>query len=348
MKHQAWQHPKLTRLSGHLEIPRYAAAGLVEGLVSFACHFAEDGGVGKYENSELAKWLGWQGAPDDLVDSLVKSGWLDSVEGDQRLVIHDWSDHMPDFIRKRLARASQKKDAKSQSDRRRQPSSAVVRTTADNGCLPNQSKPNETPPFPPRPQKDEEGGLELESWVSVEDRLGRCGVTLASNAVITAKGNGVDPLAVSALIDHFEGHPGAWKAGALYSQVCKAIPGSSPEQHWPAPAKAYSSQQNSERLYDEMESRRARVSEFHAERQADQVKMEELESRYGEQFDNLTDEECLAMIGDNSTLQRRFSKEGRNLPTIRRHLLEAIASGDPPTPLANSVEVDHDCARKGA
>jgi hypothetical protein len=100
MKTPAMDHPKMHRLARILNIPRYAAWGLMEGLWNFATRYAPAGNVGKYPNQELADALAWDGEPDKLIDAITESGWLDRHET-ERLIIHDWHEHAPDYLKKR-------------------------------------------------------------------------------------------------------------------------------------------------------------------------------------------------------------------------------------------------------
>jgi hypothetical protein len=95
-------HPKFKNLVALLDLRYYEAIGILEGIWQLAMMSANKGDIGKFTNEEISNALQWRGDADGLIDALVKSRWLDAVEDDRRLVIHDWHDHAPDFIRKRL------------------------------------------------------------------------------------------------------------------------------------------------------------------------------------------------------------------------------------------------------
>jgi len=99
MKRGTVFHPKFQRLQARLSIPAYAAAGILEMLWQMAGMFARRGDIGRFSNSEIAAWLGWQGDPDELIEALVDAGWLDRCET-HRLVIHDWQDHADAGVRR--------------------------------------------------------------------------------------------------------------------------------------------------------------------------------------------------------------------------------------------------------
>lgn len=105
MKMQTLDHPKLRRLMKLLDVPRYAAAGILETLWQLTAAHADAGDVGRFSNEEIADHLGWQGDHDKLVEALLTAGWLDEST-EYRLVVHDWPDHAPEFIQKREKRGT--------------------------------------------------------------------------------------------------------------------------------------------------------------------------------------------------------------------------------------------------
>jgi hypothetical protein len=93
----------MKRLCQRLNIPQYAAVGLLESLWHLAAKEAPQGDIGKLSNEDIALGLDWNGDADELVASLVQSRWLDEQDG-ARLVVHDWHIHCEDTIDVRLAR----------------------------------------------------------------------------------------------------------------------------------------------------------------------------------------------------------------------------------------------------
>lgn len=89
---------KFKRLMRKLgEGPR-GTVGLLELLWQITARDARDGGIGRYTNEEIAVGCDWHGDPDDLVAALVECRWLDEHPG-VRLVIHDWADHLPNYVK---------------------------------------------------------------------------------------------------------------------------------------------------------------------------------------------------------------------------------------------------------
>lgn len=98
MKHKTVTLVKFKSLSRRLGQPMCFTAGVLECLWQFCLIHAKDGCLSKYTADDLACWMEWPGDPDELIDSLVASRWLDrSDTGD--LSIHDWSEHCPNWVK---------------------------------------------------------------------------------------------------------------------------------------------------------------------------------------------------------------------------------------------------------
>lgn len=137
MKRRTPDHPKVLALATALKIPRYAAVGLLEMLWHFTAEFAPQGDIGRYTDEHIATACGWieasqrgrirggdQGRTSSLGTALVATGFLER-HPEVRLTVHDWQDHMPDFVKKQLERKGLKVFVSGQRQ-----------TTADNGSLP--------------------------------------------------------------------------------------------------------------------------------------------------------------------------------------------------------------------
>jgi hypothetical protein len=105
MKRTAMQHTKLKRLVRVLQIPQYAAVGILESLWHLTAREALMGNIGKLTNEDIAAWIDWEGDADSLVAALVSSGWIDE-DSTHRLVIHDWLEHADDTTKKAISRHS--------------------------------------------------------------------------------------------------------------------------------------------------------------------------------------------------------------------------------------------------
>jgi hypothetical protein len=131
MKRGTPRHRKLLRLAEMLGIERTEAAGIVELLWHLCAEQTPRGDVGLLTNREIAVGIYSSRDPDQLVAALVAAGWLDE-DGEHRLLVHDWADHVDDATRKRLARQGV--------------SIISRRTSADNGghCPPKSAPLDET------------------------------------------------------------------------------------------------------------------------------------------------------------------------------------------------------------
>lgn len=86
-----------------LGVPRYVAMGLLEGLWYMTAMNAQEGDIGRFSNKEIAGWLEWPGDPDELIEALTESGFLDRSKK-YRLLIHHWPEHCPNHIRNNFKR----------------------------------------------------------------------------------------------------------------------------------------------------------------------------------------------------------------------------------------------------
>ena len=104
MKLNTINHPKLLRLRRRLSIPTWGAVGLLESLWHLTAQHAKDGAIGKtFTNEDIANAIGWEGCPNNLIEAFVSSGWLDMCESN-RLLVHDWHEHCPEFVKGNIRR----------------------------------------------------------------------------------------------------------------------------------------------------------------------------------------------------------------------------------------------------
>lgn len=109
MKRGILEHFKTLRLADRLSTPerpcdKADAVGILEGLCNhFAPRSAPQGNIGRCTNREIAVGVGSSRDPDELVQALIASGWLDE-HPEHRLLIHDWEQHADEAVRKWLIR----------------------------------------------------------------------------------------------------------------------------------------------------------------------------------------------------------------------------------------------------
>jgi hypothetical protein len=117
MKTGTPNHIKTKRLARKLKLPLYSVVGILETLWHLTADCADDGGIGRHSNEEIAAYLEWGGDCDELVDALVSSGWLDAHPL-HRLIVHDWMEHAPKFIKDRVSKRKIRTYVSSESDKR--------------------------------------------------------------------------------------------------------------------------------------------------------------------------------------------------------------------------------------
>lgn len=93
----------MRNLARKLGVPSYAAVGVMESLWHFAARYTPRGDIGKFEDQAIADAIGWLGSAEGLVDALCVVGWLDRIDGPDRLHVHDWEDHCDRSVKKFLA-----------------------------------------------------------------------------------------------------------------------------------------------------------------------------------------------------------------------------------------------------
>lgn len=104
MKIDGLKHPKTKELSFRLEIPLAHAIGLLELMWAFTAQQTPQGNIGKWSNQVIASESGWEGDADQFCEALIETGFLDLSDG-HRLLIHDWQEHCPNWVRSKLKKA---------------------------------------------------------------------------------------------------------------------------------------------------------------------------------------------------------------------------------------------------
>jgi len=103
----ATRSPKFRRLMKYACLSKREAVGTLELLWLFTMENAPAGDVGKWSDSDIELECEWTDKEGALIVALVESGWLDRCSV-HRLVIHDWNDHLPEFLRLRVHRKTLK------------------------------------------------------------------------------------------------------------------------------------------------------------------------------------------------------------------------------------------------
>lgn len=101
MKLDALDHPKTYDLASRLEVSRPTAIGHLELLWAFTGKLTPQGNVGKWPDGAIARSCDWMGPPEDFINALIESGFLDR-DSEHRLTVHDWSHHAQSWVRAKL------------------------------------------------------------------------------------------------------------------------------------------------------------------------------------------------------------------------------------------------------
>ena len=102
MKTGTIRHVKTLRLKRRLgNTPDYILAGVLNMVWDMTAEQAPRGDIGRFTDEDIAAYIGWDGNDLKLIEALVLSGWLDECS-ENRLVVHDWGDHAPKYIKDRL------------------------------------------------------------------------------------------------------------------------------------------------------------------------------------------------------------------------------------------------------
>lgn len=107
MKLMAVGSLKLIKLKRRFRLTKWQTVGLLESLWLFTQHNAPDGAIGRFSDEDIAAWIEWDGDASELVRALVETGWLDECL-EHRLVVHDWAEHCPTYLKGAFHRNNKK------------------------------------------------------------------------------------------------------------------------------------------------------------------------------------------------------------------------------------------------
>jgi len=119
VKMTAPQSMKFSKLKRRLQLPHWQIVGLLESIWLFTQVNAPAGDIGRHSNEDIAAGIEWYGDADLLISHLVESGWLETCNT-HRLLVHDWEDHAPNFLKGNMAKYGKsfaRKDLVNQSPR---------------------------------------------------------------------------------------------------------------------------------------------------------------------------------------------------------------------------------------
>lgn len=94
-------HPRTSKLARALNMPAWAALGLLEAFWHWAGRYAP---TGLLDQELLESAMDGSGISGDHAAALVETGWLDPLE-DETIWIHSWHEHADDTVKKNLKAA---------------------------------------------------------------------------------------------------------------------------------------------------------------------------------------------------------------------------------------------------
>ena len=132
---------KFKKLKRRLAMPEWQVIGLLESIWKLARTSAQAGDIGRFSNEDIAASIEYENDADELITNLVECGWLD-VDEEFRLVVHDWSEHVPTYIKGNFAKHNRRFADQVAKQRAKQP----AKQRANSNVLPSLTKPNLTKP----------------------------------------------------------------------------------------------------------------------------------------------------------------------------------------------------------
>ena len=137
---------KFKKLKRSLGLPEWQVIGLLESLWQLTARSSPQGDIGRFSNEDIAASIEWAGDEDELIQSLVDCGWLQE-DSEFRLVVHDWSDHAPTYIRGNLKRHNKEFANDVAKQRAKQSKEEATKQPAKEGATkPSQAKPSQAKP----------------------------------------------------------------------------------------------------------------------------------------------------------------------------------------------------------
>jgi hypothetical protein len=242
---------KFKRLLRRLRISRPQCVGHLELLWYGTSRNCPAGDIGRFTNEEIAVLVDWEGDPDELVNSLVETGWLDESPT-HRLVVHDWADHAPTWLKGVVAKKGGFVTANGHEPKVADPESvtnpasvADPESATQGGSLPYLTLPNHTSPnlsstsSSPVGDQVEEVEEDFINRISerCRERMKRCCPIAIETALRDGLRNGCsrDQLVERCwwIWKHIDEWPNEHRGGVVFEGLSKARPSTKPDEGWP-------------------------------------------------------------------------------------------------------------------
>lgn len=97
---------KFKRLKRILRLAHWQVVGVLESLWLLTQTNAPKGDIGRLSDEDIAAGIEWEDDATSLINAFVEAGFLDRSDT-YRLVVHDWKEHAPMWLRGALAKNEQ-------------------------------------------------------------------------------------------------------------------------------------------------------------------------------------------------------------------------------------------------
>lgn len=168
MKLEALDHPKTMELAAQLGVELPTAIGYLELLWAFVGKKTPRGDVGKWSDAVIASACLWRGKPADFVQALITSGYVDA-DDEYRLLVHDWPQHCPNWVRAKL-----KKDGVEFALKSALKSALKTSSNADSNAGTSRADLNQAKPSEEKPSEGKGSAsppAHFDGWKFIEDRM---------------------------------------------------------------------------------------------------------------------------------------------------------------------------------
>lgn len=363
MKRETYNHPKTLDLAARLDVPQYAAVGLLGTLWNWVPDYALAGNVGKYPNGTIARSCGWTGDADKFVQALIDAGWLDR-DDEHRLIVHDWAQHVENWIRAKAAKANvillgaakpparpaPSPAAANPPNRQKppaQPHKSEQNATSDGNMSPglkshsspcDQSNPIQSNPPPPTPTRPDLNPAPVRTstgepvtWAEAAEGMKLLKVSRIQRAIAAAQENGFTPPQVLSLVDTLRAVPSSLctsPAGALYDRLTTPHAADwDATENWPWQSPEGSPTPSPYVTPPAVARQMADQNEQERMERARRYTEEQfrLETTHGATLNAMDDSAVLALIANEpATLRKTYQAKGRDSPDVRTCLLQVI------------------------
>jgi len=232
MKSRTPELLKFKRLQRLLRDTRRGTIGLLEGMWLEVAKNCPAGDIGRFSNEEIAILCDWDGDPDELIQALVDTRWLDTCDT-HRLVVHDWEEHSPNYVKGNIKKHGREfargASPEHPPHRAEEPPQAMLPSSLpdDTPTKPNLTKPNPTQP------------MEQSSWDGVEKLLVELGIGRRPKVMSHLRGCGSEPFKIEQIVGVWQSRQRSFTnpTGALFERLMNEHPGLAADTGWVVPLK---------------------------------------------------------------------------------------------------------------